>query len=105
MNEARAGIVIARCEGCGAGYYPHRLLCWRCGGRSFKPVVVTEGVVEEATTVRRAVAESAREETVLASVRLAGGQRVIAGSATSLEPGTAVALTDDAGAVTIRPVA
>lgn len=103
MTGSPSGIVIASCRGCGAGYFPPRLICPRCGARDWTEILVIGGVVEEVTTVRRAVGDAAREPTVLASVRLDDGPRIIAGIPGSLAPGDRVTLSSEGQAVLARP--
>jgi uncharacterized OB-fold protein len=95
---ADAGVPLQVCAECGAGAYPHRLICRRCGARQFELRRVVEGVVEQITVVHRAVGRD-QEPHGLATVRLGGGQRVIAGLREAVMPGETVALQSEAGAV------
>jgi uncharacterized OB-fold protein len=74
VNELR----IQRCGECDAAWFPDRLRCPRCGGRSWRRIAAGTGTVEELTA-------EPREAIELASIRLDAGPVVIA----RLEPGTA----------------
>jgi uncharacterized OB-fold protein len=89
---------LAVCLGCNAAFFPARLICPRCGAARWAQVGADVGVVEELTTVRRAVGDAREHPPILATVRLLGGQRVIAGLPRPLAAGSHVALwmVDDA---------
>lgn len=97
-GAAVAGVPLQVCARCGAGFFPHRLICRRCGARRFELRPVTEGVVEQLTVVRRAVGREDGPHT-LATVRLEGGQRLIAGVRDQLDAGENVKLEAQGGAV------
>jgi uncharacterized OB-fold protein len=42
----------SKCKGCGEVYFPHRLICRKCGGRKFDTVVLSEhGKLETFTII------------------------------------------------------
>jgi uncharacterized OB-fold protein len=94
-------VSLGVCDTCGAGFFPSRLLCPECGGARFTDSPIRSGVVEESTTVHRSVGGGS-EPTALATVRLPGGQRIIAGLTKPVAPGTAVELVQRGGAVFVR---
>jgi uncharacterized OB-fold protein len=77
-------------------------LCPVCGGRDWDVARIREGVVEEVTTVQRAAGRGAVEARAIATVRLPGGQRVIAALDRALPPDTPVTLAETGGAVRAR---
>lgn len=76
-----------RCSGCGSRWFPHRLLCPRCGSHELGPSELRRGRVEEVTEL----ADGSRVSSVLAEgevpliVRLVG----------QVDTGVEVALTTD----------
>ena len=77
---------VQECAACQARLFPARLFCPVCGGDSFRGVEVDRGTVEESSTMA--------DGTVLATLELDGGSRVIARlSGTRGEPGLSVPLT------------
>jgi uncharacterized OB-fold protein len=94
-----AGVSLGLCTRCGASYFPRRLMCARCGSIAWEHAVAREGVVEEVTTVHRRIGGSLPEPVVLATVRLAGGQRIVARLNGSLARETPVLLHEQGGAV------
>jgi uncharacterized OB-fold protein len=95
----KPGIELAACTGCGAAFFPARLICPRCGGSGWSAQVVREGVVEETTCVRHAIGTPDGEPRVLATVRLPAGQRVVAGLDHQLPRGSRVELSELDGAI------
>jgi uncharacterized OB-fold protein len=89
---------LTLCLGCNAAFFPARLICPRCGAARWAQVDAGVGVVEDVTMVRRAVGDAREHPPTLATVRLPGGQRVIAGLPRPLASGSQVALwlVDDA---------
>ena len=73
------GLVIQRCTGCGAGYFPERLMCPRCRGFEFRADRVETATVEEVTTVRHVLGQSEWAPRRLASVRTEDGQPITIG--------------------------
>jgi uncharacterized OB-fold protein len=98
VTSDRPGVELSVCESCHAGYFPHRLICPNCGAGAWRLERERCGTVEETTTVHRRVgADSA--PSVLATIRLDGGQRVVARLTQSLPRGSRVALTQTGGLV------
>lgn len=79
------GLPVSSCSTCGHAVFPARLLCPRCGGSDWAITEVHEGVVDEATVVRRAAGGPLPAPVQLGTVRVACGPVVLA----RLEPGTA----------------
>jgi uncharacterized OB-fold protein len=95
-----AGVPVWCCAHCGAGFYPHPLLCPRCGSAEGKPTAVYEGRLEEATVVHRAVgAPDGAPPRQLATIALPGGQRLVAALEGRPEVGARVVLRESDGAV------
>jgi uncharacterized OB-fold protein len=92
------GVSLSVCTECESTFFPHRLLCPRCGGGSWTALCVTEGTVEEVTTVHRAIG-SHGDPVVLATVRLKTGQRIIASLPEVAPRDSRVTLTQREGAV------
>jgi uncharacterized OB-fold protein len=78
-----AGVPVSVCSACGHAVFPARFLCPRCGASEWQPTHVDEGVVEEATVVRKMPGGPPPAPVVVGSVRLRGGVGVVA----RLEPG------------------
>jgi uncharacterized OB-fold protein len=89
------GLAIQRCLGCGAGYFPARLLCPRCHGAAFGEARVDRGTVEETTTIRHVLSHSDWQPRCLASVRTCDGQLIVAGLQDPLPDGMPVDLWQD----------
>jgi uncharacterized OB-fold protein len=68
-----SGLEAARCPVCGWRGFPARLWCPVCGSDGVRPALVHGGVVEEVTTLRRALGRELTGEVRLGLVRLAGG--------------------------------
>jgi uncharacterized protein len=77
------GVPVSVCSACGHAVFPARLLCPRCGGSGWASREVAEGVVEDATVVRRAAGGPFAAPVQLGAVRVAGGPVVLA----RMEPG------------------
>jgi uncharacterized protein len=95
----KPGIELSACTACGAAFFPARLICPRCGGTRWSSQVVREGVVEDTTRVRHAIGTPDGRPRILATVRLPGGQHVVAGLQRQLPRGSRVKLRDQAGAL------
>lgn len=79
--------VIQECLTCEARLFPSRLFCPECGGDAFLSVAVDHGTVEATTSLA--------DGTVLATLRIDGGPRVIGRlTASGVAAGTAVPLTN-----------
>jgi uncharacterized OB-fold protein len=79
-----SGLPVSICSACGHSVFPARLLCPRCGGSEWATTEIVEGVVEDATVVRRVPGGPLPAPVQLGAVRVAGGPVVLA----RLEPGT-----------------
>ena len=97
MSE-EVGVELWVCQSCHTGYFPRRLICHRCGAASWRAERVRQGTVEETTTVRRRVGVDA-EPAVLGTIRLDGGQRVVAALGHTLASGARVELTQSGGSL------
>lgn len=91
----RNGVAAWRCDGCGALYFPQRLLCARCGGAKFSEALVTEGVVEEITTIRHVLGQKDWAPRRLANVRTPEGLHLTVGLLDQSGPGDRVTLVQD----------
>lgn len=94
----RAGVELWVCQCCHTGYFPRRLICHRCGASSWRPETALEGTVEETTTVRRRVGADS-DPSVMGTIRLDGGQRVVAALAETLPSGSRVQLAQSGGSL------
>ena len=94
-----AGVTIWRCSACRAGFFPQPLLCRRCGGASFDVDRMHEGAVEEVSVIRHMLGQENWQPRRIASVRLPEGQRITVGLRDELEPGAAVDLFEEDGAL------
>ena len=73
------GIGIWRCSGCGATYFPERLLCAHCRSAAFDRARVEEGVVEEITVIRHVLGQTEWQPKRVANVRTFGGPLMTVG--------------------------
>jgi uncharacterized OB-fold protein len=103
-NAATDGITISRCNGCGAGYFPTRLICPKCGSPSMKADKVHNAVVEETTCVRHAAAQENWTPKHLATVRTPEGQVIVVGLPGPVDRGAKVQLFEEGMAPYGRPV-
>ena len=92
------GIGIWRCKSCGASYFPERLLCARCGGHEFTPDHVSEGVVEEITTIRHVLGQTDWRPRRLANVLTVDGPRMTVGLHDDSERGALIELFEESNA-------
>lgn len=80
--------VVQECLSCRSLLFPARLFCPVCGEDSFSTVAAEHGTVEQTTTLS--------DGTVLATLGLSGGLRVIARlTGAEAKPGQSVPLTND----------
>lgn len=86
------GVPVSVCSACGHAVFPARLLCPRCGASEWRRHEVEEGVVEEATVVRRAPGGPPPAPIPVGSVRLRGGVAVVARLDPGVEEGSSVRL-------------
>jgi uncharacterized OB-fold protein len=98
----KAGLSLARCVDCGAGYFPPRLICARCGNANWRTDEVHEGTVEQTTIVRHAAGHADWKPRHIASVRTADGQLIVAGLEEPLPEMTEVTLFENDGAPIAR---
>ena len=86
MNE----LSVQVCDVCGRAVFPERVLCPRCGSRTWHPAPAGPGTVAHVTTHRAGGH--------IASVAIDRGAVVVARAADALAPGARVRLEDDRGA-------
>jgi uncharacterized OB-fold protein len=96
------GVPVNRCTSCGAGYFPTRLICMRCGGDSFQIDRVLDGNIEQTTVIRHAAGHADWQPHHLATVRTSDGQVIIVGLDGPLANDTRVNLFDQDGMITAR---
>lgn len=86
------------CTACDHWSFPERRRCPACGADALQcETVAAEGVVAEATVVRKAAGVAPGAVRHLATVRLELGPTVLARSESALEPGERVALAHHQG--------
>ena len=93
----KPGLPLGLCAGCGATYFPFRLICPKCSGTDWREDSVADGVVEQMTTVRYAAGRDNWEPRYIACVRTSKGQMINAGLEEPLPDGTKVQLFDRDG--------
>ena len=91
----KPGVTIWRCQRCGAGFFPERLLCPRCHGHEWVQDRVYDAVVEEVSTIRHMIGQTDWTPRRIASVRTADGQLITVGLRDESGPGTAIALFEE----------
>jgi uncharacterized OB-fold protein len=84
------GLTTWRCRSCGASYFPERLICPVCGGAQFDTVTAHDGRVEEITIVSHVIGQESWSPRPIATVLLAEGPRVLAGTLGEIASGAAV---------------
>jgi flavin reductase (DIM6/NTAB) family NADH-FMN oxidoreductase RutF len=99
-----SGVPVTVCEDCGGRYFPRRFICPACGGTRLDAVELEEGIVEDATLVRRAPAERFAEPVPVGTVRLVDGPQVVARLAAGVAPGSRVRVVVDRGGPVAFPV-
>ena len=99
----KPGVIVMVCSACGRTVFPRRVLCPACGGAAWRRERVDEGVVEEVTTVHRAVGAAGEPPVSLASVRLDAGPVVVARVDGDAAVGGRVEVGGDEGAPVARP--
>jgi hypothetical protein len=93
-RAACAGLKVRECGGCGALYFPARLICYRCGCGDWVNVQTYEGMIEEST---RIPGTNGSIDTLLATIN-AAGLRIIAALEAPLPDGARVVLEERDGA-------
>ena len=96
------GLPVLVCTRCGRVVFPERILCPDCGGSEWRRSRIEGGVVETATTLRRAPG-GIQTPVPIGTVRLDGGPPVVARLAAAASPGDRVLLDDDEGVPATRP--
>jgi len=89
------GVTAFRCAGCGAIFFPRRLMCARCGGATFADARVSEGVIEEITVIRHVLGQTDWGPRRLANVRTPEGLVLTVGLRDESGPGERIALEQD----------
>ena len=90
-----SGVTAFRCAGCGAIYFPARLLCARCGGPAFAETRVSEGVIEEITVIRHVLGQTDWGPRRLANVKTPEGLLLTVGLRDESSPGDRIVLEQD----------
>ncbi len=103
MSQSGDGVVISVCTECGAGYFPHRLLCPRCGNEVWDTRRVMSGDLEEVTVIRTGFDRPDEEPSYLGSVRAEGVAPLVVGLSQELERGTRISLSQRDGGVYGQP--
>jgi uncharacterized OB-fold protein len=98
------GLPLSKCNGCGAVYFPARLICMKCSGTSWGEAVAAEGTVEQMTTVRHAAGRADWQPKFIANVRTDMGPMINVGLEAPVPDGTRVTLFDDNGAPRARKI-
>ena len=102
MNISADGFTVAKCIQCGSLYFPHRLICHRCGGHAWTDEHLRNAVIEETTTLSPVAGDGDRGLRYLATVHAAEGLRLVAGLDEPLPEGTCVILMEKDGAPVVR---
>jgi uncharacterized OB-fold protein len=97
------GFTVAKCSRCGLLYFPRRLICRSCGSVDWADEHLHEGVIEESTTVAHVAGGGQGGPRTLATVRAAGGLRLIVGLEAPAPDGARVLLGEKNGAPIARP--
>ena len=92
-----SGVLVGRCERCGTTTFPKPEWCATCGATQVEAVEAAEGIVEETTTLRRAVGLDIGPVRI-GAVRVKGGAVVLARLEGDARSGSAVQLTVAEGA-------
>jgi uncharacterized OB-fold protein len=98
MSDHAPGFIVGKCRQCGALYFPQRLICRRCGASDWTEATVSEAVIEEATTVARAIGRADGGASHLASARTPEGLCLVVGLNAPLPRGTRIRLSAREGA-------
>ena len=98
MSPDAPGFAVGKCRNCGALYFPRRLICRRCGADDWTDAVVSEAIIEEATTVARAIGRADGGASHLASARTPEGLCLVVGLDAPLPRGRRITLSGRDGA-------
>lgn len=78
--DLKPGLTVWKCAGCGAEFFPRRLMCLRCESPDVREVgLVHEGVVEEITIVRHVLGQEGWKPRRIANVRTPKGLMLTVG--------------------------
>ncbi|CAN5195616.1 hypothetical protein BH09ACT5_BH09ACT5_05880 [soil metagenome] len=95
-----AELLVQRCIACQHRMFPSRLACSECGGSVLALVPAGEGRVLDRVEILRSPGLAPDRPLVLLRVELAGGPRLVAGTAGAAARGDAVTVTVADGALT-----
>lgn len=98
MSATASGFTVGKCHHCGALYFPRRLICRRCGADDWTDATVSEAMIEESTTVARAIGRADGGASHLASARTPEGLCLVVGLDEPLPRGTRITLFAREGA-------
>jgi hypothetical protein len=98
-RAASTGLTVCKCCGCGALFFPARLICYRCGAGDWSHERIYEGTIEEST---RIPGVNGSKDTFLATTN-AAGLHIIAALEEPMPDGTRVLLEERGGAPWIVP--
>ncbi len=85
-------VQVQMCRDCTAQYFPPRLRCPKCGGRTLDQHPVAGGILEQASTLRHRAGFESSLNIVLGIVKTDGGLRLLARLSGAREPGESVLL-------------
>ena len=94
----KAGLEIWRCAGCGARFFPERLMCPRCRGDEWEREAAMTGVVEEVSVIHHMIGHKEWTPRPIASVRTDQGVLVTVGLLDDAGEGAAIDLFEEEGA-------
>jgi uncharacterized OB-fold protein len=92
------GLNVQRCQNCEEVYFPHRLLCAKCGSDKFALEEAHEAIMEESTMVRQARGRPDWVPHPIGTVRLLNGPPIIVGLDELIPHGARVKLFTHEGA-------
>jgi uncharacterized OB-fold protein len=99
------GVNLWVCANCATAHFPAKLICCVCGSNEGETRSAAEGMIEELTSVHRAVGGASEAPRRLATVQITDGPRVIAGLDEQLAVGERVTLREADGAVHAKRLA
>lgn len=95
MSEtmSKNGLTVWKCAGCGAEFFPRRLLCLRCESPDLREDGhVHEGVVEEITVIRHVLGQEGWKPRRIANVRTPKGLMLTVGLLDDSQIGQRIAI-------------